>query len=81
MNIWQLQEAKAKLSELVKLCKSEPHIISVRGKDEVVMISLQEYKKIIQPKLSFTELMATFPSGNHEIDLDREVSKFRKVEL
>ena len=39
MKVWQLQEAKAKLSELVKLTKKEPQVVSVRGKDEVILLS------------------------------------------
>ena len=44
---WQLQDAKARLSELVKNAVSEgPQGISVRGHKEVVVISMQEYEAL-----------------------------------
>ena len=48
MKVWQLQEAKAKLSELVKLTKKEPQVVSVRGKDEVILLSIKEYNRIVE---------------------------------
>lgn len=40
MHTWQLQEAKARLSEVVRLCLHEgPQMLTVRGKEEVVLLS------------------------------------------
>ncbi|MFM8316679.1 MAG: type II toxin-antitoxin system Phd/YefM family antitoxin [Deltaproteobacteria bacterium] len=40
MKTWQMQEAKAKFSELIKnVVNKEPQLISVRGKPTVVVIS------------------------------------------
>ena len=46
---WQLQEAKNRLSELVKAAKSEgPQIITVHGKEEVALISMAELRRLKQ---------------------------------
>jgi prevent-host-death family protein len=42
MHVWQLQEAKAKLTELVNKCKLEPQFISRRGVNEVVVVSVDK---------------------------------------
>ena len=48
---WQLQEAKNRLSEVVKAAKSEgPQIITVRGKEEVAVVSMTELRRLKQRK-------------------------------
>jgi len=43
---WQLQEAKNRLSEVVRLAQSEgPQTITVRGTDAVVVVSMDEYNR------------------------------------
>ena len=41
---WALQEAKARLSELVRAAEKEPQHITVRGEPAAVLISEKEYK-------------------------------------
>lgn len=44
---WQLQEAKNRLSEVVKAAKSKgPQIITVRGKEEVAVVSIEELRRL-----------------------------------
>jgi len=44
MSIWQLQTAKAKLSELLRAVREDgPQTISVRGKEEFVVVRKQEF--------------------------------------
>jgi prevent-host-death family protein len=43
--VWQLQEAKAMLSELVRDAEQEPQIITVRGEEKAAVISMEEYRK------------------------------------
>jgi len=43
---WTLQDAKARLSEVVRKAKSEgPQKITVHGREEVVVISVEEYRR------------------------------------
>jgi prevent-host-death family protein len=49
---WQLQEAKNRLSEVVKAAKNDgPQIITVHGKEEVAVVSMAELRKLKQRKL------------------------------
>ena len=52
---WQLQEAKNKLSEVVRRTREEgPQTITVRGEDAVVMVSAKEFEEYQsrQPEVS-----------------------------
>jgi len=50
MGIWQLQEAKAKFSEVVRMAESKPQVVTMRGRPAAVIISQREYLKLAKPK-------------------------------
>jgi len=58
---WQLQEAKAMFSEVVKASALKPQIISVRGKDTAVIISIGEYQRLVRPKQTFFDFIQGSP--------------------
>lgn len=44
---WALQDAKARFSELVRKARSEgPQYVTVRGRDEVVVIATTEFRRL-----------------------------------
>jgi prevent-host-death family protein len=44
---WPLQDAKARFSELVRRVRSEgPQHVTVHGRDEVVVISAEEFRRL-----------------------------------
>jgi prevent-host-death family protein len=44
---WPLQDAKARFSELVRRVRSEgPQHVTVRGRDEVVVIAAEEFRRL-----------------------------------
>lgn len=74
---WQLQEAKNKLSEVVKAAKTQgPQIISVRGRDEVAVVSMDELRRLqsVQQPLG-TFLFSTAPRLSEE-----EMALFERVD-
>jgi antitoxin Phd len=82
MRRWQLQEAKAKLSELVKSSQSEgPQEISVRGEAAVVVISKPEYERLRRRKPSLIEFLSRSPLAGIRLSLDRDRKPPRKVRL
>ena len=66
---WQLQEAKAKFSDVVKSAVSKPQIITVHGKEAAVVISYDEYIDITTPKQSLVELFENSPAYGVELEL------------
>ena len=65
---WALQDAKARLSELVRAAEKEPQIITHRGKPkvEVRAVPVKATKK--KPK-TLLELMRSAPPGFAELEL------------
>lgn len=44
---WQLQEAKNRLSEVVRAAQSKgPQVITVRGKETAAMVSIEELRRL-----------------------------------
>ncbi len=43
---WQLQEAKAKFSQLVKAAEKAPQEITVHGRPTAVLMSMSEYERM-----------------------------------
>lgn len=82
MATWQLQEAKAHFSEVVKEAITHgPQNITLRGKAAVVVISQAEFNRLRKPKQSFVELMRSSPLVGLELDLKRDKSLTREFDL
>lgn len=82
MRRWQLQEAKARLSELVKSAQNEgPQQITLRGDPVVVVLSRRDYERLAHEKPSFVELFRRSPLSGIELNLDRDRSAAREVDL
>ncbi|RLL50941.1 type II toxin-antitoxin system Phd/YefM family antitoxin [Mariprofundus sp. EBB-1] len=62
MGQWQLQDAKARLSEVIKSAHDEgPQLVTVRGKPSAVVISFEEYKAMKKQRPGFVEFMRSSP--------------------
>jgi antitoxin Phd len=79
---WKLEDAKARFSEVVRRAQSEgPQRVSVRGRDAVVVMSVEELERIAPAKprpalLSFLEGLRL-----DGLNLARDVDQGRDVEL
>jgi len=81
-NHWQLQDAKNKFSSLVdKAQHNGPQFVTKHGKDAVVVLSVDEYKKLIKPKKSLVKFFQTSPLATAELDLERKKDLPRDIEL
>jgi prevent-host-death family protein len=78
---WQLQEAKAKFSELVQRALDEgPQTVTRHGKDVVVLVSVEEYRKLKERRPSLKEVLMSGPEGDFELP-PRVRDKGRKAEF
>jgi len=68
---WLLQDAKARFSELVRRVRSEgPQHVTVHGRDEVVVISAEEFRRL-QGELTGQALIAAMQASPHrEIEIE-----------
>jgi len=79
---WQLQEAKAMLSEVIKTAALSPQIITVRGKESAVILSFAEYQKLTAPRQSLFEFIQNSPLRNLDLELpERLPEHMREVSL
>lgn len=79
---WQLQEAKARLSELVRRVASEgPQEITVHGETAVVVVSQQEYSRLTRTGTGLVEFIRRSPLHGVELDVDRSAEPPREVRL
>lgn len=81
MRRWQLQEAKARLSEVVKSAREGPQEISVRGEPAVVVLSIEEYERLKKKKLSLAEFVRRSGLVGVDLHLERDKSPARDVDL
>ena len=82
---WQLQTAKAKFSELFRLARSEgPQRITRQGKEGVVMISDEQYDRLVlrsrRPQ-SILQFFRDSPLAGIDLDLERDRDTGRDVDL
>ena len=79
---WQLQEAKAMFSDVIKAAYSKPQIITVRGKETAVILSYEEYKNLTSPKVSFFDFIQKSPLRDFTLELpERIIEPMRQVNL
>jgi prevent-host-death family protein len=82
MRTWQLQQAKARLSEVIKQASKEgPQTITMRGEPTAVVISKDEYERMKHPRGSFVEFMRTSPLYGVDLDLRREQTLTRESDI
>lgn len=79
---WQLQDAKNRLSSVVKKAVDEgPQIISVRGKPAAIVLSMEEYNRLTKPQTSLIDFFRSSPLSDIELDIERSKELPREVEL
>jgi prevent-host-death family protein len=83
--VWQIQTAKARFSEVFRLALTAgPQRITRQGKDAVVMISDEQYERLLakshQPK-SLVEFFRQSPLVGVELDLERDQDTGRDIDI
>lgn len=82
MGQWQLQDAKARLSEVIKSAQDEgPQQVTVRGKPSAVVISVDDYEAMKRQRPGFIELMRASPLVGADIVIERDSSLVRDIPL
>lgn len=81
-NIWQLQEAKSKFSNLVeKALHQGPQFVTKHGNNAVVILSFKEYQDMTKPKSDLVAFLRSSPLVNIELDISRDKNAPRDIEL
>ncbi|MBC6445431.1 MAG: type II toxin-antitoxin system Phd/YefM family antitoxin [Alphaproteobacteria bacterium GM202ARS2] len=81
---WKLEDAKARFSELVRQAReSGPQRVTVRRKDAVVVVSAEEYDRLVAraEQKTLSSLLADSPLRNLDFGEEGVKSPVREVEL
>lgn len=83
MRSWQIQEAKAHLSELVREAESAgPQEITWHGRPVAVVISHVEYERLTGARASLAAFMQSSPLAEcADLEFERDKSTTREVAL
>jgi prevent-host-death family protein len=78
---WQLQAAKQHFSELVERARCDgPQVVTKQGKEAVVIVSGEEYRRLRGGGPSLVECIRSAPDFD-ALELERAEDRGRNVEL
>lgn len=71
--VWQIQEAKNKLSEVVEeAIQHGPQVISRRGAEVAVVLSYEEYRTLKKSRTNLAQFFLESPLRGSNLDLTRD---------
>lgn len=80
MQTWPMQEAKARMSEVVKRAQSQPQDITLHGKSVAVVISRATFDRLPQSQDSLVDFMRRSPLyGADDMAFERDQSPTREL--
>ena len=78
---WQLQAAKQQFSELVQRAQEDgPQVVTKRGREAVVVVSVEEYRRLRHEQPSLLEFLRSGPDLD-ALGLDRATDRGRDLDL
>jgi len=79
--MWQIQDAKARFSEVIERARTEgPQVITRHGTERAVVLSIEDYRALAAQKLDFKAYLLSGPKmGDFSVGRDRDTG--RDVEL
>ena len=81
MAVWQVQDAKARFSEVLARARSDgPQTITRHGREQAVVLSVEDYRALVAQKPDFKAYLLGGPKvDDFAIERDRDTG--RPVEL
>ncbi len=75
-DIWQIQDAKNKLSEVIaRALKQGPQLITRHGEKTVVVVSYAEYEKLRKSQGKLSEFFKASPLAGVELKRDKSLPR------
>ena len=82
MTAWKLEKAKASFSELVRSARNDgPQEITVRGEPAAVLLSMEDYERLVPKQTGSWVDRIIEAAGGVEIDIQRSKDTGRDVDL
>ena len=81
--VWQLQDAKNRFSQVIEQAlKHGPQIITRHGVETAIVLSYQEYRRMLSRQNKLSTFFRESPLAGTELDLRRDQSGWRReIEL
>jgi len=82
MTSWQLQDAKARLSEVIRSAiQKGPQELTVRGQPSAVILSMEAYEAMKKKRPNFVSFMQSSPLVGEALHIERSDSLTRDISL
>ncbi|MHB1675123.1 MAG: type II toxin-antitoxin system Phd/YefM family antitoxin [Acidobacteriaceae bacterium] len=81
MAVWQVQEAKTRLSEVIEQASTEgPQIITRHGSERAVILSMEDYRALTAHKPNLRDYLLGGPKVD-SFEVERDADTGREVRL
>ena len=81
-NIWQLQDAKSRFSELVERALADGvQIVTRHGRKTVVVLPFEEYQRLAKPSDSLAQFLLSSPLLGSGLTIERDKRLPRDIEV
>ena len=81
-NIWQLQDAKSKFSEMVeRALMNGAQIVTRRGRKTVVILPYEEYERLTKHTGSLAQFLLASPLPGSDLAIERDKGAPRSIEI
>jgi prevent-host-death family protein len=78
---WQIQEAKARFSEMVERARKEgPQTVTRHGKTVAVLVPVEEYRRLRGGSKRLKDLLSAAPLQGVEISRSRDIGRVVDLE-
>ena len=85
MAIWKLEDAKNQFSKLVAAARRQPQVVTRHGREVVVVISVERYRRLARQQANLVDFLRTSPLADAlaagELELVRSRDLPRDIEL
>ena len=80
---WQIQEAKQRLSEMIRAVTTEgPQVITRHGEDVAVVVDIGEYRRLTRPAADLASILLGGPKlDDSAADVFAEIEAERKADF
>jgi prevent-host-death family protein len=80
MRIWPVQDAKAKFSELLDLCRAEgPQMVTKRGEEAAVLVPVEEWRRLSHERQPDIKQLLLAAEPRIDLDLARQPARRRPL--
>lgn len=81
MQSWPLRDAKNRLGRLLDEAKEAAQLITVRGREVAVVVSVDEYRRLTRPEGNLVDFLRASPLVGVDLEVERDTDLGRPIDL